>query len=109
MNYFNKYVDNILKAHSKLTVDHLVLGTQWYDDAYNVAASLGTPVKTAGVIAALSPQIKWSENIEGARRIVKAADSHSVVIPHVAGYPRNVLKAWRIANEEYTVSPYELL
>ena len=60
---------NIVQAYNKASEDSLVKGQGWYTDAKNIAEQVSTLVGTedirvgAGIIAALSPQMSWGDNI----------------------------------------------
>lgn len=88
--------DRLLRAWSLASPDALEAGGLWYPRAEDVVAALahhhnvGRPT-AAGVIAALSPQLRWRENIEAAHALLGGAR-------RVRGYPNNIDKARRIAN-----------
>lgn len=74
---------------------------RWYADARVLAASLaaGTPytvAQTAGVIACLSPNVKWAQNVRAATVLVSAhlagASCESVRV----GLRASVERAWRV-------------
>lgn len=84
-------------------------GKVWYETAHKVAKSIHpSDIAGAGVLAALSPQITWTENVRGAELICYAA-LRDQPIPDVAGYNVNRLKAWKIARGEFKVSPLEII
>lgn len=71
-------------------------GAAWYGNAERVVAELAeahglSRPRVAGVIAALSPQVRWRENVESATRILEGKYTG------VQGYPANVGKASAIA------------
>jgi hypothetical protein len=54
----------ILRTYWDASPDEMRAGRSWYADARAVAARIGPDVPTgAGVLAALSPQCSWSENV----------------------------------------------
>lgn len=64
-------VRNILKIYRQATADELRAGAEWYLNAHNAARTLHADVSLAcGVIAALSPGLKWEVNVEAARRVI---------------------------------------
>lgn len=76
------------------------LNGQWYRASKRVSRRLarkhGVPLKTAaGVLAALSPRIRWSTNVEAADKLLGGAPNEAV-----AGFNQNVEKARRIKNGE---------
>lgn len=86
---------NILRAWSQATDAELANGRLWYADAYAIAASLASnrciPDRcAAGVIAALSPRVAWTDNIEAARRLLDG------ITPIGLAFGRNIAKAQAI-------------
>ncbi len=74
----------------------------WYRESRRTARALArkhdtTLATAAGVIAALSPRIRWRENVLGADHILGGADSGP-------GFNRNVEKACRIRDGERPLS-----
>jgi len=63
-------------------------------DAYGLPAN-----QAAGIIAAMSPRVRWSVNIRAAERIAAAYAAGDAQAPRV-GLGPNVAKAWRIAHGE---------
>lgn len=63
-------VENILAVYRNARPEHLAAGLQWYPDAHTFARALskGDVSKGAGVIAALSPQTSWAQNMTLASR-----------------------------------------
>jgi len=99
----------IVKAYRATNARQRSEGRIWYAKAYAVAKRIHPSyVAGAGVLAALSPQITWDENIAGAELICHAA-LNDLPMPDVAGYNINRQKAWKIARGEYWESPLELL
>lgn len=64
------YVRRICKVYRAATADELAQGIEWYARARRIAVELdpANPERAAGVIAALSPLMPWSRNVELARR-----------------------------------------
>lgn len=62
--------DNILAVYARATDSEREHGTDWYRDAHAIAADIadGDVWRGAGVIAALSPRVRWDINIRNARR-----------------------------------------
>jgi hypothetical protein len=94
-------VARLLNAYDNASAADMAAGHAWYDTARLTAAALaaGTNLSVrhaAGVIAALSPRVRWENNVEGAALII-AAVAHHTNEPIVAGYYRNRKKAWDIA------------
>jgi hypothetical protein len=65
------YASNILKVYRQATDDQVRRGIDWYSDAHAFARALdpGNVRRAAGVIAALSPRIKWRQNLILAARV----------------------------------------
>lgn len=64
------YVDNIISIWNQATPEQLQRGRVWYRNAHDLAdlMSDGHVRAGAGVIAALSPQCAWEENVKRAER-----------------------------------------
>lgn len=62
--------DNILAVYRAARPEQIAAGLQWYGDArtFALAISNGDVVKGAGVIAAMSPQTSWAQNMTHAAR-----------------------------------------
>ena len=95
-------VARILNAYDRASASDMADGERWYETARITADALaaGTGLTTeqaAGVIAALSPRVRWETNVKAAAMIIAAARRTSVR-PYVAGYSANIEKAWKIAN-----------
>ncbi len=106
----DEMVKRILNAFDNASASDMAEGARWYSTARLTAAALAAGTKigvghAAGVIAALSPRVRWSTNVEAASTLISAA-GRTVVAPSVAGYSRNRDKAWAIANGG---SPWEIL
>lgn len=67
--------DILVAAFETLDLADVSAGIAWYADAYGIAESLGvvygvSTLQAAGVIAALSPQQGWSQNVKSAERFL---------------------------------------
>lgn len=94
-------MDRILKTFNRATEREYLEGLEWYPKAKEFALSLNPDIlKSAGVIAALSPRQHWETNMNGAKKIFRDLNNHSSIMPVVAGTYSNVEKAWRIAQGE---------
>lgn len=83
-----------------VTPDEHQEGMQWYEDAYGVACMLtpADPSMGAGILAALSPNTSWPQNV---RRAMTLVDTGTV-----GAFPDSVSKAQRILAGE---SPLDVL
>lgn len=63
-------IDNILPVFRAARDEQISAGVRWYADAHTFALTIaqGDIVKGAGVIAALSPQTSWAQNMTLAAR-----------------------------------------
>lgn len=63
-------VENILSVYRAARPEQIAAGLQWYADAHTFALAIsnGDIVTGAGVIAALSPQTSWAQNMTLASR-----------------------------------------
>jgi hypothetical protein len=63
-------VENILAPYRAARPEQIAAGLAWYADAHTFALAIsnGDLVKGAGVIAALSPQTSWAQNMTLASR-----------------------------------------
>lgn len=64
---------NILDVWHRATPAAVEEGELWYVDAFSIATDLAsdyatTPAIAAGVLAVLSPQLSWAQNVEAARQ-----------------------------------------
>lgn len=93
--------DNILAVYRGARPEHIVAGMAWYGEARAFASLIanGDVIKGAGVIASLSPQTSWAQNMTLATR----AFSDGFASGHTGD---NVTKANRILQGE---SPDEVL
>jgi len=94
--------NNIIRVYEKATESERAAGTNWYPEAREFAVELSIrydiSVKAvAHVIAALSPNVSWSQNKRAAAIIIDEANWGDVRVATVNGYPKNVDKAWQIA------------
>ena len=101
----SQMVNAILGHYERATPGQRDDGRQWYPAAQAAALALaaGTDfsrTQCAGVIAALSPRISWSQNLRAAGLMVDAASWDWADAPVVAGLPNNRAKAWRILKGE---------
>jgi hypothetical protein len=88
-----RYVSNILATYDRATEDQILRGKLWYPTANDLARRLahGDTAKGAGVIAALSANKSWPENIRIATRALETG--------HVSGHVANAIrKATAIMN-----------
>ena len=62
---------NIVRTYRKATDDQIGRGASWYADAHTFARALDptNPRRAAGVLAALSPLMKWDRNMVLAARV----------------------------------------
>jgi hypothetical protein len=84
--------------YAQTTAATRAAGAGWYPAAYREACAIlpADPVRGAAIIAALSPQVGWRENLRAAARI--AADPYVAGEPNVPGYMANRMKAAAIAD-----------
>jgi hypothetical protein len=97
VNHFNSATDRDISQ-----------GEKWYDAAREIAEALAigtgyTVEQTASVIAVLSPNVAWDENVNSA---LLAVEGHFYHIPHTkwrgAGYGENKSKASDILDGDLT-------
>jgi hypothetical protein len=98
--------DWVIDAYERSSEDEKQEGINWYPLAYQIAKEIH-PSASAGaaVIAVLSPNISWTQNVNAAETICKYALAGHSVQPTVAGYGLNGRKAWTIAKSELGDSP----
>lgn len=67
------HVENVLSEYLRATDEQVSEGMHWYDGAHNLALELtpGDPWKGAGILAAFSPNTRWSQNVTLAKRLVE--------------------------------------
>lgn len=65
-----KFVSNIITRYAMASVEQKIAGERWYTTAHQIAQMIsgGDIVKGAGVIAALSANKSWTENLKIATR-----------------------------------------
>ena len=101
-----QHVRNILKVYRRATQDDTANGIEWYDrakrEAEDIASLYGLPVRTVvGVMAALSPNSKWTRNVKDAGTMCKAwAEGDTLSSFKVSCYNPMKDKAWSILNDE---------
>lgn len=68
---------NVTRAYRAASPAAREAGARWYADAHALARELdpGNVARAAGVIAALSPRLTWTHNVNAARRAY--ADGHA--------------------------------
>lgn len=90
-----RYRDNIISTYERATDEQKIKGKQWYPIAHDLAEMIsgGDVRKGAGVLAALSANKSWSENVKlGTRAFASGKPSgHTKVM---------ITKAVRIMNGE---------
>ena len=95
-------VSNVLDVLSRSTPGEVAYGREWYTDARSHAALIadiaGIPTDAAaGIIAVLSPQVEWTDNLREAYELAQAwADERLPDVPGAKSYPANQAKAWAI-------------
>jgi hypothetical protein len=100
-----RYAHNIINAYANATEEQKLKGKQWYPVAHDLAEMIsgGDVRKGAGVIAALSANKSWSENVKLSTRAFASgkATGHTKVM---------LTKATRIMNGEdpTTLLPMDL-
>ncbi len=69
-----QHIQNILRAYHLAGAGEIDAGLRWYLQAHEEAIKLSSPslavTRVAAIIAALSPGLRWENNIEAARRII---------------------------------------
>ena len=96
------YVDNIASVFHQATQPERESGLIWYDaarsDAEAISLEFEIPVSTVvGVIAALSPNNRWSRNLINARDMVRAyLEGEAIESVIVSTYKAMRDKAWSI-------------
>ena len=105
----SQFETRILESYALATRAEISDGKTWYTRAAESLEAIRLtacgPVvrweKSARVVpaicAVLSPRNSWQNNVDGTRKIVRAASQGNRVPPIVAGVRRNVNKAWMIA------------
>ena len=96
-------VINILRTWDHATDAERLEGMNWYQSAHVECTKLHPSIETAcGVVASVSPGLKWAVNIEAARRIISGESTDGLG----RIWPRNYAKAYAILAGE---SPDEVL
>ena len=97
------YIANITTYLEAAGPDEIERGRSWYRIARETADALADEFglsleQSAGVIAALSPQVKWGPNVKAARACMEtyAAGGSPVDVRGVTAYHENIVKAWRV-------------
>lgn len=94
----DRSVRNILAVYNQATTSEHSGGMAWYETAHDEAAKLHSDITVgSGVVAALSPGLRWESNIEAARRVIADERLDGLGIRWYA----NVFKAARIARGEH--------
>lgn len=104
-------VDNIVENYKNSTGAERRAGTAWYPAAYSLALSMDpeNTARAAGVIAALSPQQRWSVNMAIAAELIGWADAGADMgsVPHLPTFTPQLVKAIAIA--AHGVDPLDVL
>ena len=96
------YVANILNTFEQATPSEIEAGLNWYADAQaqcaEIAKRTGVSLAVAvGVVAALSPNNKWSRNLADGEKLIRAyIRGEHVESVKVSTYHAMRDKAWRI-------------
>lgn len=94
-------VDNVLGTYGSATEAHIAEGMSWYNDAHDFCKALDSNVeRAAGIVAALSPNNSWDNNMAMAARLYSQGHGER------CGMRANVIKAERIYAGE---SPLDVL
>lgn len=93
--------NNLREIYRDATDEEFEAGLNWYSDANAaigvMATEVGIPhIRMAGIVAALSPRVRWATNLDAAIRMARAAKRRKAQ-PIVAGLPINRNRAWKIA------------
>lgn len=95
-------VDRLLTLYNETSQSERAEGRQWYPNALATAARIARPEhgisirRAAAIIAVLSPQTRWRQNVAGAARLIDAAAAGTTPTG-LPGYPTNHAKALNIA------------
>lgn len=91
-DYFRrKMVANVVRTYESATIDQFRRGMDWYSDAHNIAREYGDAATGAGVIAALSANKSWSENVRLARIALSAREITSGHVSNALGKANAIL------------------
>ena len=93
MTTAERFADNILATFDQATREEFREGMIWYHKANALAWELDfiNPRRAAGVIAALSPMLRWEVNVRLARKVYAGED-------YIPCLPANAEKAKKIRN-----------
>lgn len=88
--------DNILAMHDSIPRETAARTGGWYDGANTMAHEWGhefdlPPQATAGIMAALSPNMDWFKNVEQARRVIQThqQQARTALTPEMRAYGTN--------------------
>jgi hypothetical protein len=101
---------NILGVYLQATTIEKQRGREWYDQANRYIKAIAeryncTVVSVAGVVAALSPNMKWEKNLEAAEELVHAYTYGTPLQTlRLPCYKKNVVKAWNILHGKSPLS-----
>ena len=101
---FERYVTNIILRYGQANTEQKIAGERWYVTANQLAYMIsgGDVVKGAGVLAALSANKSWTENVKLAKRAFEKGTP--------SGHTRVQLeKARKIMEGEFSNSPLDVL
>lgn len=92
---------NLLNVFNDATPEEYDAGVSWYHDANALIGTMADETgiehtRMAGIVAALSPRVRWATNLDAALRMARAARNRRGQ-PIVAGLPINRNRAWLIA------------
>jgi hypothetical protein len=105
-------VANLLGKYAQASEQAKVEGRTWYDEqrefVRQTACDHGFSANTvAAIVATLSPQTRWAQNVAGTIRIINAFVNGDEVPPrNTTLFYRQALKAWKILQGE---NPSDLL
>jgi hypothetical protein len=96
--FVREVADNLLYLHNKYKPEFRELSTLWYDGANRIANSLAeqynvSAEQAAGIIASMSPQKDWYQNVRLAELVLMAFDANPVMTKEMADYQRNIVAA----------------
>lgn len=99
---------NILGVYFSASTQVKHEGMNWYNDAFKIAEKIALPLgaapaQVAGVIAALSPNVRWERNVTDAEHLMNAhnAGAEDWRTTKVSAYPLNRAKAVTILDQDY--------
>lgn len=99
--------DRILSYLAAAQPEHFAAGAEWYERANAQAVALSeafevTLPQAAGVIAVLSPQCHWADNVAAATAVISTWRNGGTPADAIVGltcYPENVSKAFRLLSD----------